>query len=560
MEKKKFWFPSLVLTVICLAILWKICPICFQNNDDKALMYLTAGYTTGTPEAGTVFGSFYYYGFIALLYKIYAGFAWYTIIELAMVAVSLWIVCDTLMNVLSSKGKLLGVVSCIILFLFVFLHFSTALQYTATAGMVAGAAACALIASLDGMDKETTGTKDWHFIVSVIMLVVAYGIRKQFGIVGLGAMLCILFFEFFTENRALIVKKGIIILIAFLVAFGSNAIYEKATGISDFNEYYAQAGTWIDYPHLEYANDTEGVYASVGWDEPLYNAVSNWFFMDERLTTDNFKVLVDAYDGNDLSMRDYYDRAHNLMLSSMIVNIQLVIWIAILLIINVAAFIKHLSKRQLLMADGLFAMFAVVSVYFLIEGRFPMRAYQALVFIFMVPSVIVALRMMAQCESRRLLVIAVAAMALIPVAGSRVRPETNILDYTYTVAHDIYRTADIEKSTALENYAIQHPDGMFIYDLDLALPAGPFTVYKDGLPKNLVFWGGWVYNTPMYWKQIHANGFDTLYSADFLSGRVFFCGNAVSDTLVQYMQSQDQLVHCDVVDQVGDMVIYQFTK
>lgn len=555
MEKKKFWIPSLLITVICLAVLWIVCPVCFQNNDDKTLMYLVAGYFTGEPEAGTIFGSFYYYGIIALLYKIYSGVAWYTIVQLAMIAISLWIVCNSLINVTAKKSKVIGVVAFILMFLFVFLHFSTALQYTATAGLVAGAAACSFITSL-----EYDEIKEVHFIVSVIMLLVAYGIRKQFGIVGLGAILCIMFFELFSNRRSVVIKKTLIVLAAFILAFVSNAIYEKVTGIAEFNEYYAQAGTWIDYPHLAYEDDVNGVYESVGWDEPLYNAVSNWFFMDERLTTENFEVLVSAYDGNDLSLRGYYDRAHNLMLSSMVVNIQIAIWVIVLLIVNGSVLIKRLEKRLLLTIDGLFAMFAVVSVYFLIEGRFPMRAYQALVFIFMVPSVVMSLRVLSTHDSKKLLLSVVACIAIVPMIGAVIKPDTNIIKYTYTVAHDIYRTADIEKSDVLEQYAIEHPDKMFIYDLDLALPAGPFTVYKDSVPKNLVFWGGWVYNTPMYWKQIKASGFEKLYAQEFVSGDVYFCGSNVSEVLVQYMQSQYPNVECNVVDQIGDITIYQFTN
>ncbi len=570
MEKRKIWLPSLVLTVICLAVLWKLCPICFQNNDDKTLMYLVSGFATGEPEAGTVFGSFYYYGFIGLLYRAYAGIAWYTIIELAVVAVSLWIVCDCLMNVAGSKGRIFGAITFIVMFLFVFLHFSTALQYTATAGLAAGAAACSLIAS---GDREAKG--NIHFIIAVIMLVVAYGIRKQFGIVGLGAMACILFFGLFGESRLATIKKGIIILIVFAIAFLSNFIYEKATGISEFNDYYAQAGTWIDYPHLQYQDDADGVYASVGWEETLYDAAGRWFFMDENLTKDNFKVLVDAYDGTQVSLRECYDRAHRLMETSMIVNVQLVTWIVMLLGINILVISKRLPKRQLLTIDGLFAMFAVVSVYFLIEGRFPMRAYQALIFIFMVPSIVLMFKEFGKLEARKNLISAIVVMALVPILCIRFRPEANIVEYTHTVAHDINRTNEIAMSTALEKYAMAHPDSMYIYDLDLALPAGPFCTYKGQVPKNLVFWGGWVYNTPMYWTQVHANGFDTLYAKDFLEGKVYFCGRTAPElpgedvpksdwsspaVLVKYMQTRYPEATVEVVDEFDGMYVYRFNK
>ena len=546
MIKRKNWLVSLVIVVISLAALWIICPICFQNNDDKVLMYLTAGYTTGTPEAGTVFGSFYYYGIIALFYKIYSGIAWYTIFELGMVAASLWIIA-------TSFKSIIGKVAFIIMFLFCFMHFSTALQYTATAGLVAGAAACSLAASL-----ESEKLFESRFVIAVIMQVCAYGIRKQFGLVGFAAVLIILFFEFIWGNRKQTIKKAVVMFIAMALAFGSNAIYEKATGIAEFNEYYAQAGTWIDYPHLPYEEDVNGVYTSVGWDESLYNAASNWFFMDENLTTEKFETIVNAYQGASLTKREYVERAYNLILSSQVVNIQVVIWIALLLFTNILAIKKLINKKAILTIDALFGMFAVVSIYFLIQARFPMRAYQALVFIFFVPSVAMMLGELTKLENKKPVYATICLMTIIMVAGFTLKPDTNMVKYTYTVAHDIYREADINQSNSLESYAIAHPDNMYIYDLSLALPADPFTVYKNGVPKNLVFWGGWVYNTPMYWKQIHANGFDTLFIDQFVGGNVYFCGTEVSHTLIDYVTVRNPNVTVARTDEFDGIIIYNF--
>lgn len=555
MVLKKNWLISLIVVAISLALLWIICPICFQNNDDKVLMYLTAGYTTGTPEAGTIFGSFYYYGIIALFYRLYNGIAWYTVFELAMVATSLWIIAECLLGgcKAATKQKLIGLFTFIIMFLFCFMHFSTALQYTATAGLVAGAAASSLIASM-----KSEKLINAQFVIAIIMLVLAYGIRKQFGLVGLAAVLIVMFFEFFGENKKQVVKKTLIILIAMAVAYGSNAIYEKVTGIADFNEYYAQAGTWIDYPHLPYEEDVNGVYESVGWDETLYNAASNWFFMDENLTTENFKTILSAYEGTSLSTKDYIKRAYNLIMPSMVVNLQVVIWIALLIFTNILAIKKLIDKKAILTIDALFGMFALVSIYFLIQARFPMRAYQALVFIFFIPSVVKMINELGKIENKKPLITTTCLMALIMMAGFILKPDTNMIKYTYTVAHDVYRDADIAQSNSLENYVIEHPDNMYIYDLSLALPADPFTVYKNGVPKNMVFWGGWVYNTPMYWKQIHANGLDTLFIDDFFNGHVYFCGTEISNTLCDYIKVRHTSAQVKADDEFDNIIVYDF--
>lgn len=165
---------------------------------------------------------------------------------------------------------------------------------------------------------------------------------------------------------------------------------------------------------------------------------------------------------------------------------------------------------------------------------------------------------LGKIENKKALITTTCLMALIMMAGFILKPDTNMIKYTYTVAHDVYRDADIAQSNSLENYVIEHPDNMYIYDLSLALPADPFTVYKNGVPKNMVFWGGWVYNTPMYWKQIHANGLDTLFIDDFFNGQVYFCGTEISNTLCDYIKVRHTSARVKVDDEFDNVIVYDF--
>ncbi|GEM_PF-4244858 len=573
MRNKKSWLAGFVITAVCLVLLWRICPICFQNNDDKVLMYLTAGYTTGVPEIGTIFGSFYYYGVIGLFYRIYDGIAWYTIFELLVVAVSLWIICTSLINSTERNGKL-GAILFVVLFLFSFMHFSTALQYTATAGLAAGAGVASLVAYADVKDeKEHKRNIGCNFVVAVIMLVVAYGIRKQFGLVGFAAALIVLFFEYFGENKKQVIKKTIILVVAMAVAYGSNAIYEHASGIADFQEYYDQAGTWIDYPHLQYKYDTSGVYESAGWDESLYNVASSWFFMDENCNTNSFKTIVDSYDINNLSIEGHLKAAYGLLVPNGIINTQVIIWIVMLIFINIPWFKnnhirkvttkdnnieketgsnKGIAGLDILTLDGLFGMFALISLYFLYQARFPMRAYQALVFIFFVPSAVIMARYLFENKAP-----IVAAIVIICGVGF-ILPDSIMVKKTYNFTNDPNVKAVVAQVTGMETYAVEHPNNMYIHDPDLSEPAAPFGVFRGGVPKNVVPWGSWTYNSPMYWKQIKANSFETLYSDDFFSGRVYFCGREISNPLCDYIKARYPDATVEMVDEVGGIKVYQF--
>lgn len=563
MKVKNSIFISMVLTAVLLAALWIICPICFQNNDDKIIMYLTAGYTTGKPAMGTVFGGFLWAGFIGLLYRIYAGLSWYTLVTLAAIALSTVFICHGF--IISAghdfKGKLIGITSFVAIFLFSLMYFSTALQYTVTATIV-GCAAIVTVATYEYMEN-----KAWqiaNIVASAILITCSYSIRKQMGILSLSAVLIILFFALFGGQAKETIKRGIIICLAFAIVMGSNMIYEKATGIANFNDYYAEAGQWIDYPHLDITDDTDGVYASAGWDEPLFNAATRWYFMDERLTTENFATINAGY-SSDLTIKEKTSRFLGLISSSKMCSLQVLVWIILLIIFNAKEIINCRLNLKAITIDVLFLLFAAVSLYFgLIQGRFPLRVYEALLLVYFVPSLVLMLQVQAEAEYKfkaeykfRALIPATIAVAVI--VSAMVYPAASMLTNTYITCHDDSRADEVLRANTLEQYAIDHKENIYVYDFELSLPADPFTTYTEGTPNNVLFWGGWFYNTPMYYAQLASNGLEHIYAGDFIDGDIYICGVDIDETIVDYMRSIDSTATPEIIDEFDGMIIYRFT-
>ena len=568
---KKF-IPA-IIAVICLIVLWSICPICFQNNDDKVIMYLTAGYTTGTPELGTVFGGFLWSGLIGIFYRIYSGIAWYTVLSLVVIALSLIVIFYSIYKSVESSHIILRIAPCFVLFIGVLMYFMAALQYTVTAAIVGCGAVCALVTYL-----YTDIRRRW-LVISIVLLICSFSIRKQIGWVSFSAALIVGFFALVKEvigvgkvkaddennsTDSLSLRQIIIaaaaIIIAFAIVYVSNAIYEKASGIADFNDYYAEAGNWIDYPHLDIADDTEGVYESVGWDQELYDIASRWYFMDERLTTENFAVINSGYSADSLTVKEYIKRTIDLMQSSPICNVQLAAWIVILVAINGYAIINRQFNIMLCAADSLFVFCMLILAYFcILQGRFPMRVYEALLIIYMIPSVLMLL-IADNSDDRHKYNIIFITLGCLFIAGSFIAfPSGNMLKATYAKCHDADRTQEIAEAEALESYAIVNSDNIYVYDYELSLPSDVFTTYIDGVPSNVLFWGGWTYNTPMYYSQLAANGRDSIYAEDFIDGNIYLCGRYVDDTMTAYMQSLFPDAEPVVVDEFDGIVVYQYT-
>ncbi|SDB38967.1 hypothetical protein SAMN02910298_01922 [Pseudobutyrivibrio sp. YE44] len=544
---------STVVVAVMLAVIWWKCPICFQNNDDRTLMYFTAGYMTGHKEIGSVFGGFLWYGLIAFFYKIYDGIAWYTVLQLAAIAVSLICICSAYMKA-AKKQWYLGIVTFAIILITIMFHFVTALQYTVSAGIIGAAAVCLYYLSL----KEDDVYNIW-IVLSAVALVLSYEMRKQMGFVALSG-LCIVAFTHFWSNRKRVIKTGIALILLFAAAFVSNTVYENITGVADFNKYYKSAGTWNDYPHLSYEGN-EDVYEAVGWDDTLFDLAEDWYFMDENVTIENFDKLNETYGDGGVTFNDRVQKAKDIIKSNMMSNIQTGMLIFVIFVGNILVIIKKKADKRLACADLLTAMFIVASAYFLLKGRFPLRVYQALIYVYLIPAVMMLLDALADMEQLPFKLAYPVLLAIMPFLLCNKFPEANVVKYTYAVCNDVNRAKDISQAKSLDRYAIANHKNFYVYDFDLSLPVDPFLTYTDVMPNNLALWGGWQYNTPEYWNQLEENDFsDGFYSKDFLQDNVCFCTRELPEKFVNYITKRHPGAEFKQVDECDGIKIYSIRE
>lgn len=550
-------YISVVITAIILTITYIICPICFENNDDRFIMYLTAGYSTGEPAVGTLFGGFLWSVIISLLYRLYAGLSWYAIVTLIAIAFSTLVICHGMIVSSGNKKeqKIIGVVTFVAIFFFSLMYFSVALQFTATSAIV-GCAAVITAATYKYMD-----TRLWqilNIILSAVLIACSYSIRKQMGLVSFSAVLIILFLDFFQDIAKGNVKRTIIICIVFIITMGSNAIYEHATGIADFLDCYAPVSKWIDYPHLDISDDKEGVYASVGWDEELFSVASNWYFMDERVTKENFEIINSAYDAN-LTINERIERFQGLIAHSQMCTIQVLSWIILLIVFNARELVSHRLSVKAITIDAMFISFMAASFYFgIIQGKYVLRLYEGFLLVYFVPSLAIMLQMQAEASSRIKCMIPL-LISLAIIASAIMYPSACMPINTYKFANDVNRREQIKQVEQLEKYAINNNDNIYVYDYNLSRPANPFTVYDERVPSNVLYWGGWTYNSPIYQQQLATNGIDHIYASDFMDGNIYLCGTAIDENIVSYMQSINSAATVEIIDEFDGIIIYNFT-
>jgi hypothetical protein len=141
-------------------------------------------------------------------------------------------------------------------------------------------------------------------------------------------------------------------------------------------------------------------------------------------------------------------------------------------------------------------------------------------------------------------------------------PQYNTLQQAKAATHDTDRNIEISKINAVESYAIEHRDNIYIYDYELSLPASPFINYKGNGPVNVLFWGGWTYGSPMYKKQLEANGRNSIYSKDFIDSNIYIAGKYVDEDIYRYMTDLYDNVDVEIVDTIddGNVIIYRYVS
>lgn len=74
------------------------------------------------------------------------------------------------------------------------------------------------------------------------------------------------------------------------ISVGAHKIHESQDGWDDFREFNAERVQFIDYLPLDYTSNRD-LFDKIGWSEDLYNLVNHWFFMDETVNAETFRMI-----------------------------------------------------------------------------------------------------------------------------------------------------------------------------------------------------------------------------------------------------------------------------
>lgn len=552
---------SIVIVTILLALTWALIPITFETNDDAAMMGILSGARTGKPEADTIFSLFLWGKFVSALYVVNVGIPWYTLIFLGLIACSLMAVCYCVVSSFPERG---GSLFCLLYFC-MFLFYSVIVQFT----MVSAYCGLAVI-SLMLVDKHEENRK--HIIVKNMIIFFfmffAVNIRSKVGYLILGNAAAAVCFEILryllkaADKRKIrnMAVSFITICVAAGVSIGVHSIHESLGGWDDFREYHVERADFTDYSKLDYESNKD-LFDEIGWSEDFYELVQHWFFMDENVNAETFRQINERNVHGPIRvgrglLHDWFPK----------IEFQVKAWVLLLVVLLVDAF-RHREgayKRGIVSILWLFVWF-VETQYFGHTGRIMERSFEAWTLLAVIPSVLGASRdcrgIEEKTEEKGRSIAGSAIISVLVLLFCIICVRYPSGGYVRAKAFSLARTAAKATQINMENYAVEHPGNIYIYGTSLSGEGGPWRVYKEGLPYNLIFWGGSSYHSPVYYTQIRKNGFEHIFEEDFFEENVYFIAKEEPDeNLRNVMEEKFPGCTYDIIDEEEEFIVYKYLK
>ena len=530
------WLASLLVTGFFVLWAFRVTVASYMTNDD--VYYLQA--VVDVPEEGlsAVAGTFSHIlfgGLFGLLYGLAPEVWWYIGYHLFILTLSLCVIgrCVLLKARNGGSSLLWGSVLHFALCCGMFLIAYAQISFTVTPA-AAGSAAAALM--LCRHELRTRGGRAVSDIGSVVLLALCYMQRSQTGL----ALLCFWALAAVYQCVKLLSpgrKKRLIGLGVTAVCAAAVIFFLRRFQTS--NPYY-DASYWnAEYYRsmvMDYLSGslTAEQYAAAGVPSELAVLLHGWYFMDERVTTELFRTLVqlsaesraasNAAAGSLtmlLTMAEQLRGDPNILYRSLICTS--------LLIMTAAALLRHGRRYWLEFCCALAAFGGafLMCLYLSAEGRFPLRA-------FLVPALPAAVTMLLMALTvpetdrdlpppprRRI----ADALALVSAAGFLLCSAL-AAHSTPTAAEALSREDLFSNQWIVEACAEEHPDITYITNM-YADNLDPF--HSAVYPENLVLWGAMGDTARPAEERLYADAF-------FREDVRFLCQNpAYVSFLLQYL-------------------------
>lgn len=543
-SEKAVWLLAIVINAVLFGVLLSTHRVYFQTNDDPDVLITFSGmWLDGTPNPNHAFSNIIWGWLVTSLYRMIPGVQWYSVLMLAAMIFSGIAICKCIFTVCFSRqlgGWVLPLLVYVSYFALVLMKLTVNLQFTCAASFLV-LAACAIIFSSGRMtSSKKIYTVDW--VVSFIAIILGYCIRDMAVIEILPFFVLVAGFRFFEywllehfswKELWPILIKIVCFLIAVVCVCGLAQVVDRAEkdrlenpSFREFDDYRSR---FMDFPHPDYDEATE-FYNSLGWDILRFRMITQWYFMDDRLSTETFKAAAEfseEYGRPDVisdplyvGMLDDGFYIHQEPTVKHMLRGIVVCMIALAAFAVTAAYEKEplrgfgFSALAIVAAVG----FALIFVFLKQEGRVLYRVVVSPLAAAYLINLLCVLELWPKEHRGRLRLMCFGAELLVAAA----------LLYTVRIGIAVtYRRVSLTNARKIEQmrnvmdeYAMDHPENLYIFSSTLSDDNRTF-LYGEKAAPNTMMWGGTYWHSKEYYDKINAFGISEMYTQELMRDNVY---------------------------------------
>lgn len=534
------WCWGAGITALLWGFLLCFSDIYFAANDDQFILRAMTGFQPGgTPDFHPFLLGFYVYP-LRWLQRFFPGVAWYSLLELLLLALALTVILKSLLQCWLRAGRRLrtGLLLCAGYAALYGSNYLARVTFTVTGAML-GAAAVAQILSIDCQSASDRSLLR-AMTLAILLLILCYGLRQLslvpvLGYCGIAFLLRFCsFFGFGKQTkrsaRPMLVAAGLALLILGGL-FAGRALEIRLKQKQDALQWQQARSQVLDYINLK-SLPSEAL-ESVGWTDEQRILLDKWNTMDEAISTEALRSV----------QKNWYNSETTTTAGAAIEDLRwrspwfvqtMVVLFGLGLFALFCAFRNRRENPWLplaLLMTGLLCF--LFFCYLALKGRLPYRA----VTVALLPAAAMVFCLLGECplptarkgwRAALGILLAVSMAAPLPALLGAVRRRRSPWDYN---AH-----ADMDAQ------ALTHPDLLLIYSTELVNDMRMFPDTSQGVPQNLTFWGGWSRGSEEYTAKLAAFGLDGEHftAADWLRPALRFISlkEAPDEALLAYLRSE----------------------
>lgn len=529
-EIKRAWGAGVVLATALWLFLFAFAKIRFAANDDQFLLRTFSW----QGEGGAPTFHLYIHGMYAFplhwLNALLPSVPWVTVLEISL----MWLAETTIVKSIVQchrKRFGVGVLFAVCFTLLFVLYISARLTYTTVAAALSAACAAQLLSV--NCEEATDGQIVKGMSYSLLLLVLCYGLRQMTALPALffcGIGFAYRFLTCFVKKRSW--KPMVTVIVSVAVVMGGLAIAREieitARGQREYLDWQQARISVLDYIDLE-ALPAEA-RTEAGWTDAQVTLLDNWYTMEESISTEAFRYVAATQDSAqtrtspDAAILDFRTRSPLIALS-----------LIVLLAIGLCCVLGLCLRRW-----GLWTFAALMTTalgclgllaYLALQGRLPYRA----VLVPVLPAAAVVFSLMPECLPERKGFLTV--LCAVTVLGTAVYTLPTLQEVRYVQPQWDYDTHE-----AMDVVAKENPELLFIYSNELVNDLRIWPDTANGLPTNLMFWGGWQRGSPEYRSKLAAFSLDSdhFVAEDWLRSELRFLSlkEEPHETLVRHLRQQ----------------------